>query len=199
MIPLQLDPTTTTPDMLTLFQMILALTTELRQACQDLVDLQKQLKERPRTQSPAPTTIGDAAFPALPAVETLPAPSLPTPQPKLSYAQVASTNREKRKAIAARFFQAPSANQGFQFVYMPTKAQIPLGKLRTLFKEAEINNGRLLDVHYPERNIVAALVHNDYAPELKASLTKIGINLDPPYDPLVLQALSRTRLTLIVL
>ena len=126
LIPPQLDPTTTTPDMCTLFQMILALTTELQQARQDLVDLQKQLKERPRTQSSAPT-IGDAAFPALSAVETLPAPSLPTPQPNLSYAQEASTNREKRKAIAARFFQAPSANQGFQHVScLPPKHESPL-------------------------------------------------------------------------
>lgn len=68
-------------------------------------------------------------------------------------------------------------------MYVPTKARVALGKLRTTFKKTGINNGRLLDVHYPDRNIVAVLVHNDYAPELKDILSKRGITLRSDFDP----------------
>jgi hypothetical protein len=81
------------------------------------------------------------------------------------------------------FFQAPSTTQGFQYLYLPTKARIPLGKLRTTFKKLGVNNGRLLDLHYPDRNIVAVLVHNDYAPELTELLTKKGVKLNTTFDP----------------
>jgi hypothetical protein len=68
-------------------------------------------------------------------------------------------------------------------MYLPTKARVPLGKLRTTFKQLGVNNGRLLDLHYPDRNIVAVLVHNDYAPDFKALLTKRGIKLQTDFDP----------------
>ncbi|KAI7902147.1 uncharacterized protein BX663DRAFT_561725 [Cokeromyces recurvatus] len=77
-----------------------------------------------------------------------------------------------REAAAARLFQAPSATRGFQYLYIPTKVHVPLGKLRTTFKKLEVNNGRFLDLHYADCNIVAVLVHNDYAPELQELLTK---------------------------
>ncbi|KAG1173960.1 hypothetical protein G6F36_011305 [Rhizopus arrhizus] len=37
--------------------------------------------------------------------------------------------RAQREAAAARFFQPPSPNQGFKYLYIPTKARIPVGTL----------------------------------------------------------------------
>jgi hypothetical protein len=121
-------------------------------------------------------------FPALPVSKYQSAPWHQS-QKVLSLAQIVSKNQEKREATAARFFQAPSTTQGFQYLYLPTKARIPLGKLRTTFKKLGVNNGRLLDLHYPDRNIVAVLVHNDYAPELTELLSKKGVKINTTFDP----------------
>jgi hypothetical protein len=75
--------------------------------------------------------------------------------------------KTKRKAAAARFFQPPSPTQGFKYLYLSTKARLPVGKLRNLFRKLEINNNRILDIHYPDRHIIALLTHNDYEPELR--------------------------------
>ncbi|KAG1318924.1 hypothetical protein G6F62_012099 [Rhizopus arrhizus] len=172
-----------TPDMQTLFQMLMTLTTELQQARTEIANLKEQLNSKQQHQPPpvSPITLEDD-FPALPVSKYQSAP-WHQPQKVLSLAQIVSKNQEKRETTAARFFQAPSTTQGFQYLYLPTKARIPLGKLRTTFKKLGVNNGRLLDLHYPDRNIVAVLVHNDYAPELTELLTKKGIKLNTTFDP----------------
>ncbi|KAG1454594.1 hypothetical protein G6F57_015473 [Rhizopus arrhizus] len=161
-----------TLDMQTLFQMLMTLTTELQQARTEIANLKEQLNVKQQHQPPSvsPITLEDD-FPTLPVSEYQSA-SWHQSQKVLSLAQIVSKNQEKREATAARFFQAPSTTQGFQYLYLPTKARIPLGKLRTTFKKLGVNNGRLLDLHYPDRNIVAVLVHNDYAPELTELLSK---------------------------
>ncbi|KAL4206904.1 hypothetical protein AB4K20DRAFT_1833683, partial [Rhizopus microsporus] len=40
-------------------------------------------------------------------------------------------NRVRKEEAAARFFQPPSTNQGFQYLYVSTKARVPVGKLRS--------------------------------------------------------------------
>ncbi|KAG1457044.1 hypothetical protein G6F56_006698 [Rhizopus delemar] len=172
-----------TPDMQTLFQMLMTLTTELQQARTEIANLKEQLNVKQQQQlSPAPPINLEDDFPALPVSKYQSAP-WHQPQKVLSLAQIVSKNQEKREATAARFFQVPSTTQGFQYLYLPTKARIPLGKLRTTFKKLGVNNGRLLDLHYPDRNIVAVLVHNDYAPELTELLSKKGVKLNTTFDP----------------
>lgn len=91
--------------------------------------------------------------------------------------------RTQRQEAAARFFQPPSANQGFQYIYIPTKARIPVGKLRTTLRKLDINNSRILDIHYPDRNVAAILVHNDYATELRELLRKRQITMNDDFNP----------------
>ncbi|PHZ17195.1 uncharacterized protein RHIMIDRAFT_288140 [Rhizopus microsporus ATCC 52813] len=50
---------------------------------------------------------------------------------------------------------------------------MPVGQLRSRLRQLDINNSRILDIHYPTRNVVALLVHNDYAPELKSYVQKL--------------------------
>lgn len=172
-----------TPDMQTLFQMLMTLTTELQQARTEIAKLKEQLNVKQQHQPPPVSPINlEDYFPALPVSKYQSAP-WHQPQKVLSLAQIVSKNQEKRETTAARFFQAPSTTQGFQYLYLPTKARISLGKLRTTFKKLGVNNGRLLDLHYPDRNVVAVLVHNDYAPELTELLTKKGVKLNTTFDP----------------
>lgn len=182
--------TNVTPDMQTLFKMLMTLTSELQLARTEIATLKQQLNDK--QQHPSTTvhpTISEEEFPALP-TSKFPTAPWHQPQQALSLAQIVSRNQEKRETTAARFFQAPSTTQGFQYLYLPTKARIPLGKLRTMFQKLGINNGRLLDLHYPDRNIVAVLVHNDYAPDLTELLSKKGIKLNTTFDPCAAEVLK---------
>ncbi|KAG1162133.1 hypothetical protein G6F37_002437 [Rhizopus arrhizus] len=71
--------------------------------------------------------------------------------------------RLQRQEVAARFLQPPSDNQGLQYIYVPTKARVPIGQVRSRLRKLDINNNRILDIHYPDRNILALLVHNEFA------------------------------------
>jgi hypothetical protein len=104
--------------------------------------------------------------------------TIKTPLPKLIH------NRRARKVeSAARFFQPPSPNQGFTFTYFHLKTRIPIGKLRTKLKTLGINNGRILDIHYPSTNTVAFLVHIDFVLELKQHLANYKVFADNDFNP----------------
>lgn len=91
--------------------------------------------------------------------------------------------RQQRQEAAARLLQPPSANQGFQYLYLPTKARVPIGQLRSRLRKLDINNNRILDIHYPDRNVVALLIHNDYEDELRSQLKRFKISLKDDFDP----------------
>ncbi|CEI87630.1 hypothetical protein RMCBS344292_02040 [Rhizopus microsporus] len=71
-------------------------------------------------------------------------------------------SRIRKEETAASFFQPPSTNQEFQYLYVSTKAHVPVGKLRSYLRNMGVNNARVLDIHYPDCNITALLIHNDY-------------------------------------
>ncbi|CEG65491.1 hypothetical protein RMATCC62417_02272 [Rhizopus microsporus] len=79
--------------------------------------------------------------------------------------------------------QPPSENQGFQYVYLPTKARAPIGQIRTRLRKLDITNNHILDIHYPGRNVVALLVHNDYVNELRKQLERFKVTLKDDFDP----------------
>ncbi|KAG1040046.1 hypothetical protein G6F43_012374 [Rhizopus delemar] len=91
--------------------------------------------------------------------------------------------RLQRQETAARILQPPSENQGFQYIYVPTKARVPVGQLRSRLRKLDINNSRIFDIHYPTRNVVALLVHNDYASELKSHLQKFKVRTKDDFNP----------------
>jgi hypothetical protein len=91
--------------------------------------------------------------------------------------------RAQREAAAARFFQPPSPNQGFKYLYIPTKARIPVGTLRMMFRRMGVNNARLLDIHYPARHTAAVLIHNDFESEFVDLLTKHRISRNENFNP----------------
>ncbi|KAI7906273.1 uncharacterized protein BX663DRAFT_529099 [Cokeromyces recurvatus] len=102
---------------------------------------------------------------------------------ELSQARSEIQDLHARQAAAARFFQPPSLNQGFKFLYIPTKARIPVGTLHTTFRKLGVNNARLLDIHYPARNTVAILIHNDYETEFTDLLRHHNITIKADFNP----------------
>ncbi|KAG1138100.1 hypothetical protein G6F37_011426 [Rhizopus arrhizus] len=91
--------------------------------------------------------------------------------------------RQQRQEAAARLLQPLSANQSFQYLYLPMKARVPIGQLRSRLRKLDINNNRILDIHYPDRNVVALLIHNDYEDELRSQLKRFKISLEDDFDP----------------
>ncbi|KAI8330247.1 hypothetical protein EDC96DRAFT_579931 [Choanephora cucurbitarum] len=105
-------------------------------------------------------------------------PSLPSKQGSIQ-AQSDSPSQNSLSPPPLGIPNTPSENQGFKYLYIPTKARISVGQLRRL----NINSSRILDIHYPARNIVAILVHSDYALDLKSHLKQVKITTKDDFDP----------------
>ncbi|ORE21267.1 hypothetical protein BCV71DRAFT_261283 [Rhizopus microsporus] len=65
----------------------------------------------------------------------------------------------QQQEVAAHFLQPPFENQGFQY------------------------NTCILDIHCSDRNIVALLVRNDYASELRKQLERFKITFKDDFEP----------------
>ncbi|KAI9274765.1 hypothetical protein BDA99DRAFT_556159 [Phascolomyces articulosus] len=91
--------------------------------------------------------------------------------------------KERQEQAAIRMFQPPSTTQGFQYMYFTVKNRMPIGQVRRHFRAIGINNGRVLDLYYPEKNTLAALIHNDFSEELSAHLGNYKITHKKEFDP----------------
>ncbi|CAO3660637.1 hypothetical protein G6F70_003681 [Rhizopus microsporus] len=85
---------------------------------------------------------------------------------------------------AARTFTVPSVNHGYKFLYLPLRHHLPIGQLRSRLRQLNINTCRIFNVHYPDRHLVALLIHNDYENELHLQPKKFKIPIQDDYDPL---------------
>ncbi|ORE10236.1 hypothetical protein BCV72DRAFT_199935, partial [Rhizopus microsporus var. microsporus] len=88
------------------------------------------------------------------------------------------------QAAAAHTFSPPSSNQGFKYLYVPVQRRIPISQLRSRLRRLHINNSRVLDIHFPDRHLVALLIHNDYESKLFSQLNRFIITVRNEYDPL---------------
>lgn len=170
-------------------QMVEKLTTELSKANLAIQHLQSQLNA---VTSQGSTTTNSQEFPTIAEATNSNSTQFPNApwhnQAKLdsmkqSLARHKDLRRAQREAAAARFFQPPSANQGFKYFYLPTKARIPVGTLRKMFRRIGINNARLLDIHYPARHTAAVLIHNDFESDFVDLLQKHRISHDENFNP----------------
>ncbi|KAG2190903.1 hypothetical protein INT47_004827 [Mucor saturninus] len=97
-----------------------------------------------------------------------------------------STEPKKNINIAGaiRAFTAPNNdNQGYIYIYYPAKSRISRKQQRSNLKKLGVINGRILDIHYPARNVVALLVHINYKQELIDTLLKSKVSQIEKYDP----------------
>lgn len=87
-------------------------------------------------------------------------------------------------AKALKSFSAPTTtHQGFTYLYYPCKSRISRKTQRQNLKSLDVNNSRVLDIHYPSRTVVALLVHNDYREEIVMTLKKHGVSNLPDFSP----------------
>ncbi|KAI9477918.1 MAG: hypothetical protein EXX96DRAFT_459652, partial [Benjaminiella poitrasii] len=102
----------------------------------------------------------------------------------------------RQVASAARQFTAApeDSDPGFQYLYLPSRHKETLPRLRAKLAVLKINNWRVLDIHFPARHVVALLVHNDYASDLRALFAAAGITPLSDFDPLDPKHLDDPRL-----
>ncbi|KAI9249483.1 hypothetical protein BDA99DRAFT_608712 [Phascolomyces articulosus] len=80
--------------------------------------------------------------------------------------KVSSAIIRKRKEAAALAFTVPSAAHAFCFKSFPTRERKPVSEQRKNLKILVINNSRILDIHYPDTNVVGFPIYNDYEHEV---------------------------------
>ncbi|KAG1169345.1 hypothetical protein G6F36_012086 [Rhizopus arrhizus] len=164
-----------------LLNMIQLLTKELASARTEI----ERLRQRLESHKP----LNPSEFPPLQNAATALLQSTPWHQPeKLQQIKDQLTaqrqqRRLQRQEAAARLLQPPSTNQGFKYIHLPTKARVPIGQIRSRLRKLDINNNRIIDIHYPDRNIVALLIHNDYEDELRQQLQRFKVTIKEDFNP----------------
>ncbi|KAG2221864.1 hypothetical protein INT45_003578 [Circinella minor] len=91
---------------------------------------------------------------------------------------------KRAKEIAARHLTAVPESQGFQFMHVPCRHRMTIKATRQILCTLRVDNSRILDVHFPDRQVAALLIHNDYAQSLTEILEKEGIQIKKEFDPL---------------
>ncbi|CEP06800.1 hypothetical protein [Parasitella parasitica] len=184
-LPMQLNSQASTENLLQqLLHMVESLKQELATTRQELADLKRQhqtLDGISPSQTPAATTQPEPARNS----------TNPWNQPERTASLTQSLFLEKererkqqqRYVASARMLQPPSPNQGYEHVYIPTKVRLPVGKLRTLLRRLGISNGRIIDIHYPVRNVAGILVHKEFVEDFKATLINRGGQVIEDFDP----------------
>ncbi|EIE88242.1 hypothetical protein RO3G_12953 [Rhizopus delemar RA 99-880] len=64
-----------------------------------------------------------------------------------------------------------------------SQARVPIGQIHSRLRKLDINNSRIIDIHYPDRNIVALLIHNDYEDELRQQLQRFKVTIKEDFNP----------------
>lgn len=110
-----------------------------------------------------------------------------------TYAQISSRYRPnrstKRIASSARAFQETSGPQGYKYLYLPSRNRATRQTIRQKLPTLKVETNRVLDIHFPARNIVALLVHIQYYEELVQLLSDLTIK-PAEFDPLSPENLS---------
>jgi hypothetical protein len=93
----------------------------------------------------------------------------------------------KQKAAIMRMFDAPvifteDSTPLFNYVYFENKFRTKISTLRNDLRKVGIDTGRILDIHYPSRGVVAMLMHIDYIPTLTAIFAKYNRKPLDKYD-----------------
>ncbi|KAF7724074.1 hypothetical protein EC973_001407 [Apophysomyces ossiformis] len=168
---------------------------QLRQLQQELTAAQRRIAELEHNErqlraqlanGTTATTVDsqyDTQFPPLPpATQTSSASQWARPLPK-QRPQPSPETQQRRQAEAARAFIRPIITHGFKYLYLPARARIPTGQMRARLRKLGIDNSRILDIHYPDRQVIALLIHNDFEQTLLDQLNRFGITT-LTYDPL---------------
>ncbi|KAG0812738.1 hypothetical protein G6F19_013288 [Rhizopus arrhizus] len=106
----------------------------------------------------------------------------PAPKSKAPSRRRKTTARQM-EAIHRRFVPV-AAHHDYEYVYLPSRYREPISSLRSKLHKLKINNARVLDVHYPDRQVVALLVHTEYTADLLAAFAKAKVEPIEGFNPL---------------
>ena len=111
--------------------------------------------------------------------------SIPAP----TYASITAASAPPRrprvsKAAAARTFTPVSATYAFEHLYFHCRSKEPISTMRSKLRAIGLQCNRILDIYYPDNNIVGLLIHSDYAPTVLDKFRSCGIEDDKDFDPL---------------
>ncbi|KAI8047037.1 uncharacterized protein B0P05DRAFT_501404 [Gilbertella persicaria] len=97
---------------------------------------------------------------------------------------------KQRKAAARIFLVSSPAATGtcvdrplYEYVYLPNKYRDRLSAFRRKLRLIGLDNSRVLDVHYPARNVVALLIHSAYKEDLLKVMAKYSLPVLTDFDP----------------
>ncbi|KAI8394239.1 uncharacterized protein BYT42DRAFT_488273 [Radiomyces spectabilis] len=120
--------------------------------------------------------------------DTIPPPTPAAPATDDTWAKRAQHAKKpkvspRRMTTLARAFAPTSETHGFQYVYIPSKFRMKTKALRQTLRTLGFDNSRILDIHYPDRQVVALLIHNDYHDTLLASFARHNITPIKDFNP----------------
>lgn len=100
---------------------------------------------------------------------------------------IESKKQMKRRIAASRMFKAAATKgpQGYQYVYIGRSRKLLRSEIRSSFKDAGIDVGRILDICFPGSEAIGILLHVQYAEEFIDLVTnKCEAELITDFDPL---------------
>ncbi|ORY94364.1 Endonuclease/exonuclease/phosphatase, partial [Syncephalastrum racemosum] len=87
-------------------------------------------------------------------------------------------------ALVRHITRVDPENNGYKYLYLYTRHRMTVSNLRNILKKLKVDNSRILDVHFPDRQVAALLVHNEYAPVFEEQMAQKGVSLNKDFDPL---------------
>ncbi|CAO3700865.1 unnamed protein product [Rhizopus stolonifer] len=171
------------------------LRSELDLAQQRILDLEFQLSmDHVPTLVLDPTTATESSKYATQDLTSQPAPqtsfAAAAARGKSAPAPKATKSLRRRKPTARqmqaihRTFQPVADSHDYKYLYLPSRYHEPISSLRAKLQKLKINNARVLDVHYPDSQVVALLLHSDYIADVTTAFAAAKIEPLADFDPL---------------
>ncbi|KAI8047013.1 uncharacterized protein B0P05DRAFT_567175, partial [Gilbertella persicaria] len=109
-------------------------------------------------------------------------PRLPRPNPRLG---LRLSNARPLPVSFSSLLLAGTCVDGplYEYVYLPNKYRDRLSAIRRKLRLIGLDNSRVLDVHYPARNVVALLIHSAYKEDLLKVMAKYSLPVLTDFDP----------------
>lgn len=164
-----------------------------------------------------------------PTVSSVAAPTAPTPSKTFASVVASSApvkklrKKKKRSAPAATpadspsvpsaktmrrcaraFRPLPALQSGYRFVYFQIGRKQSVQRYRSIFRSLGLDNSRVLDLHFPVRDVVSVLLHTDFVLEFTSAMASLAdasplLGFDPYdvehiHDPALRKSLSPAAL-----
>lgn len=108
------------------------------------------------------------------------------------------------RRCARAFRPLPALQSGYRFVYFQIGRKQSVQRYRSIFRSLGLDNSRVLDLHFPVRDVVSVLLHTDFVLEFTSAMASLAdasplLGFDPYdvehiHDPALRKSLSPAAL-----